>query len=74
MSCDLRQITYSVEEHLDCQTDCHIPNLTTISRSPPNCGESRLQQATMGPSLRTLLSHALSHTLPNLLSDSARRA
>lgn len=51
---DLRQITYSVVEHLDCQTDCYIPNLTTISRSPPNCGESRLQQhGTISPSLRT---------------------
>lgn len=63
MSGDLRQITYSVVGHLDCKTDCYIPNLTTISRSPPNHGDSRLHHATISPSLRTLsLTHTLTRT------------
>lgn len=49
--------------HLDCKTDCYTPNLTTISRSPPNHGESRLHHATISPSLRTLsLTHTLTRT------------
>lgn len=59
----IEHVGRSATNHLDCQTDCYTPNLTTISRSPPNHGESRLHHATISPSLRALsLTHTLTRT------------
>lgn len=37
------------DSHRACRaiSDCYIPDLTTISRSQPNCGETRLQRGTI---------------------------
>lgn len=57
MSGDLRQITYSVSRAS--RLTAAIPNLTTLSRSPPNYGESRLQHGTITEDLHP---HTLTHT------------